>query len=151
MGAAPVMGSCGIHALSAEALRRVNEARARARRCGGQPMGPATPLKWDPALEVAASSHSLDMAKRNYFDHRSPTGSTVSQRASASRYNWKTVAENIAGGDTSVDEVIQGWLDSPDHCVNMMEPAYTDVAVACVQQPGTEWGTYWTMVLGRKR
>jgi hypothetical protein len=25
-----------------------------------------------------------------------------------------------------------------------------DVAVACVAQPGTEWGTYWTMVLGRK-
>jgi uncharacterized protein YkwD len=132
-------------------LRRVNEARARPRRCGRQAMGPATPLKWDGSLEMAASSHSLDMAKRNFFDHRSPTGTTVSQRASASRYNWKTVGENIAGGDTSVDEVIQGWLDSPDHCTNIMEPAFSDVAVACVQQPGTEWGTYWTMVLGRKR
>jgi uncharacterized protein YkwD len=25
------------------------------------------------------------------------------------------------------------------------------VAVACVRQAGTELGTYWTMVLGRKR
>jgi len=151
MGAGPYGANCGIRALPDEVMKRINAVRTSPRRCGGRPMGPATPLKWDGALASAAASHSLDMAQRNYFDHRSPTGRTVSQRASASNYNWKTVGENIAGGDTSVDEVMQGWLDSPDHCTNIMEPAFADVAVACVMQPGSEWGTYWTMVLGRKR
>jgi uncharacterized protein YkwD len=151
MGAGPSNANCGIAALPQEALDRINAARAAGHRCGARRMAPTFPLKWDPALYSAASGHSLDMAKRNYFDHRSPSGVTVNQRASASNYNWKTVGENLAGGDTSVAEVVQGWLDSPEHCENLMDPTFNDMAVACVAQPGTQWGTYWTMMLGRKR
>lgn len=151
LGAGPAPANCGIRQLPDEALRRINAARAAGHRCGGRSMPPSQPLSWDPSLQSAATGHSLDMAKRNYFDHRSPEGRSVSQRASASNYNWKSVAENLAGGDTSVGEVVQGWLDSPEHCSNLMDPGFSDVALACVQQPGTEWGTYWTMVLGRKR
>jgi uncharacterized protein YkwD len=49
-----------------------------------------------------------------------------------------------------VASAVQGWVDSPSHCQNMMNPQFTEVAVACVGQPGSQWGTYWTMVLGRK-
>ena len=151
MGAAPSVPSCGIATMPQEILQRVNAARAGGRRCGGRTMPPAGPLSWDSQLLSAAASHSQDMARRNYFDHRSPEGVMVSQRASASRYKWKSVGENIAGGDTSVNTVVNGWLDSPTHCENMMDGGYQDIAVACVQQPGTQWGTYWTMVLGRKQ
>jgi uncharacterized protein YkwD len=91
------------------------------------------------------------MARRNYFEHRSPEGQSVRERATASHYPWRSIGENIAGGDDSVLEAVQGWLASPAHCENIMDPGFTDVAVACVRQPGSEWGTYWTMVLGRKR
>jgi uncharacterized protein YkwD len=113
-------------------------------------MGPARPLKWDAALFSAASGHSLDMARRNYFEHRTPEGADVASRASAVRYPWKTVGENIAAGVRSMPEAVQTWLASPDHCENILNPQFQDVAVACVAQAGTEWGTYWTMVLGRK-
>jgi uncharacterized protein YkwD len=134
-----------------EILQRVNAVRASGYRCGGRSMARSAPLKWDVALQSAASTHSLDMARRNYFDHRSPDGKDVAARASAMRYPWKSVGENIAGGDRSVAEVVQSWLESPDHCENIMDPGFQDVAVACVAQPGTEYGTYWTMVLGRRR
>lgn len=147
MGAGPV-ASCGMR--TEEALQRINAARAAGRRCGGRSMPPAGPLRWDAQLFSAAEAHSQDMARRNYFEHRSPEGREVSQRVSASRYRWKSVGENLAGGDRSIAEAVQGWLDSPDHCENLMDPKFVDVAVACVAQPGTEWGTYWTMVLGRK-
>ena len=150
LGAGPAGASCGIPALPAELLERVNAARAAGRRCGARAMGPAAPLKWDASLYSAASSHSSDMARRGYFAHRSPDGRDVSQRASASGYGWRSVGENIAGGDATVAAVMQGWLASPDHCANIMEPRFADIAVACVQQRGTQWGTYWTMVLGRK-
>ena len=42
------------------------------------------------------------------------------------------------------------WLNSDGHCRNIMEPALTEVAVACVSQAGTTYGTYWTMDLGRR-
>jgi uncharacterized protein YkwD len=151
LGAGPVSASCGVAAMPEEVLARLNAVRAAGYRCGERSMAPAAPLKWDPALQSAATDHSLDMARRNYFEHRSPEGERAGQRAARSNYAWKAVGENLAGGDTSVADVMEGWLDSPDHCANMLDPAYADVAVACVQQPGSKWGTYWTMVLGHKR
>lgn len=151
LGFGPAGATCGSAAARQEILQRLNALRASGHRCGGRAMPPAPPVQWDTALYSAASGHSLAMAKGNFFDHRSPDGRSVSQRASASNYAWKSVGENIAGGDSTVAGVMQGWLDSADHCRNMLDATFLDVAVACVQQPGTEWGTYWTMVLGRKR
>jgi uncharacterized protein YkwD len=140
---------CNVPGLREAVLQQVNAVRARGADCGGQRFGAARPVAWNEQLMTAASSHSKDMAERNYFDHSSPEGRSVSHRASGSRYNWKSVGENIAGGDTSVNEVVRGWMASPDHCVNIMEPAFADIGVACMQRPGSQWGTYWTMVLGR--
>jgi uncharacterized protein YkwD len=147
MGAAP-SGSCSAQA--GEALQRINSARAAGRRCGARTMAAANPLAWDAQLYTAAFGHSTDMARRNYFEHQSPGGSTVAERASAARYKWRSLGENIAGGNQNVGDAVQAWLGSPEHCENLMDPKFADVAVACVVQPGTEFGTYWTMVLGRR-
>lgn len=140
---------CGMRA--EEALQRINAARAAGRQCGARAMPPAPALRWDLQLYSAAAGHSADMARRNYFGHRSPEGVQLRQRVSASQYKWKSVGENLAGGDRSVAEAVEGWLDSPDHCENLMDPRYREVAVACVEQPGSTYGTYWTMVLGTRR
>jgi uncharacterized protein YkwD len=148
---APAGANCGLHHMPQEVLERVNSARASGHRCGPRAMGPTSALKWDADLYSAAAAHSRDMARRNYFDHRSPEGKDVAARAAASRYRWTAVGENISRGDRSVAEVLQTWLDSPEHCENIMKPDFDDVAVACVAQAGTQHGTYWTMVLGRRR
>ncbi|MEJ8837808.1 CAP domain-containing protein [Ramlibacter sp. AN1133] len=150
LGAGPAWLACGPRVSIEEVLQRINAARAAGLRCGRHAMGPAAPLKWDPSLYSAAEGHSLDMARRNYFEHRTPEGADVASRASAVQYRWKTVGENIAAGVRSLPEAMQSWLESPGHCENIMNPQFQDVALACVAQPGTEWGTYWTMVLGRK-
>jgi uncharacterized protein YkwD len=147
LGGAPA-GACG--AVTSEALQRINAARAVGRRCGARAMAAAPPLAWDEQLYAAAFGHSADMARRNYFEHRSPAGTTVAERASAARYKWRSLGENIAGGNRSIGEAVQAWLASPEHCENLMDPKFADVAVACVVQPGTKYGTYWTMVLGRR-
>lgn len=146
MGAGP--GTCAVAV--EEALERINTARAAGRRCGARYLPPVPPLDWDEQLYAAAFGHSSDMARANYFEHVSPSGVTVSQRASAARYKWRNLGENISGGTRTLADTVQSWLDSPDHCENLMDAKFGDVAVACVQQPGTQWGTYWTMVLGRK-
>ena len=114
-------------------------------------MPAARALTWNRALSEAAERHSVDMAMRRYFDHVSPEGQRVSQRVSAQGYKWKTVGENLAGGDVTVSGVIAGWLKSPQHCQNIMSPAFSDIGVACVRQPGSQWENYWTMVLATKR
>jgi uncharacterized protein YkwD len=148
---AEITSDCGISRFRDSMLKQVNVARAQARSCGPRRMGAAKALAWNRALAEAAETHSVDMAARRYFDHVSPDGKRVGQRVAAQGYNWRAVGENLAGGDTSVSAAIAGWLGSPEHCRNLMSPEYAEVGVSCVRQPGSQWGTYWTMVLGTRR
>lgn len=143
--------ACGIQAMRETLLREVNAARARGTSCGNRRMPPAPPLAWNDALASAAARHSADMARRDYFSHASPEGGRVGARVTAEGYPWRTVGENIAGGDRSVEVVTRGWMDSPGHCANIMNPEFVDIGAACAEGPRTTWGTYWTMVLGRRR
>lgn len=142
---------CGIRALRENILRDVNAARAKGRSCGTRQLPPAPPLAWNDALFSAAARHSADMARRDYFAHDSPEGTRVGARVTAEGYPWRSIGENIAGGDRSVEVVVRGWMDSPGHCANIMNREFSEIGAACVERPDTTWGTYWTMVLGRRR
>lgn len=148
---AEITSGCGIARLRDTVLQQVNAARAVARSCGPRRMQPARPLDWNRALAEAAEQHSVDMTARRYFGHVSPDGKRVSQRVTDQGYNWRMVGENLAGGDETVSGVLSGWLKSPEHCQNMMSPAFAELGVACVRQPGSQWGNYWTMVLATRR
>ena len=94
----------------------------------------------------AAHAHATDMARHSLFEHRGSDGSQPSDRATRAGYRWRTVAENIAAGARDAKTVVQGWLDSPGHCVNIMGPQYTEMGVAFVHVPTEEPDTYWTQV-----
>ena len=143
--------SCGLPAFRETLLRRINAERAKRQSCGLHVALEATPLVWNEQLLSAAARHSTDMARRDYFEHASPEGQRVGQRVSREGYPWRAVGENIASGDRTVDAVMNGWMRSPSHCSNLMQPAFTEVGVACVIRPGSTPGAYWTMVLGKKR
>ena len=148
---AEITSDCGISKLRDSVLKQVNSARAAARSCGARHMAPAGPLIWNRALAEAAEQHSVDMVVRGYFDHASPEGKRVAQRVAAQGYKWRAVGENLAGGDTTVADVLAGWLGSPEHCQSMLSPAYVEIGVSCVRQLGSKWGNYWTMVLATRR
>lgn len=148
---AEIVSDCGISRLRETVLVQVNAIRAAARSCGPKKMPAVRALAWNKALAEAAEQHSVDMVARHYFDHVSPDGKHVSQRVAAQGYKWRAVGENLAGGDTTVNGVLFGWLKSPDHCQNIMNPAFSNIGVSCVRQGGSKWGTYWTMVLAAHR
>lgn len=142
--------SCGQSGFRADLLAQINQARQTARICGTQAMPAVAPLGWNDALFSAAARHARDMADNNYFSHTSLDGRTLGQRVTAEGYNWRTVGENIAAGPGSVSAVMQGWLDSPGHCRNIMGSVFTEVAVSCVARSGSRYGRYWVMVLGTR-
>jgi uncharacterized protein YkwD len=141
--------TCGLPDFQADLLRQVNAARAAGRSCGSTVYTATAPLAWSARLFSAAEVHSRDMASNNYFSHTGLDGRGVSQRVTAAGYVWRAVGENIAAGQRDVSSVMNSWLGSEGHCRNIMNPAYQDVALACVQQAGTSYGRYWTMVLAR--
>ena len=149
--ASPVADAvCGLPNFQRDLLQQVNAARASARTCGKVVRPAATPLVWNANLQVAAARHSTDMARNNFFSHTGSDGSDLGDRATAAGYNWRGIGENIAAGQSSVTTVMNGWLASEGHCNNIMEASFNDVALACVSQPGTAYGKYWTMELGRR-
>jgi uncharacterized protein YkwD len=136
--------------LSQELLARVNEARATPRSCGAQAFGAAPPVTWNETLAQAALGHSQDMAAKRYFKHKEPGGSEPADRATSAGYRWTRISENIAAGQRSVAEAVSGWLDSPGHCANIMNPAVTEMGAAYAVNPANENRTpYWTQMFGR--
>jgi uncharacterized protein YkwD len=144
--------NCGLASFDTEALARINQVRAAGATCGARgSFAPAPPLAWEGRLTAAAYAHSLDMATHNYFEHTGLDGRTVAERVSATGYDWRAVGENLAGGPTSVQAAINGWMASPDHCANTMNPVFVHVGVACIANAGTTYTRYWTMVLATPR
>ncbi|MDM7943253.1 MAG: CAP domain-containing protein [Hydrogenophaga sp.] len=141
--------SCGQANFRAELLQQVNAARAQSRTCGSSTLPAAGALAWNDRLFSAAARHSRDMAVNNHFSHTSLDGRTFSRRITDEGYAWSRAGENIAAGQSSVSDVVSGWLASPGHCANIMRAEFRDVAVSCVSQAGSSYGRYWTMSLAR--
>jgi uncharacterized protein YkwD len=136
--------------LSQEMLALVNRARATPRTCGTASFAAAPPLAWNDTLSAAALGHSRDMADKHYFNHKEPGGSDPATRATQAGYRWSRISENIAAGQRTVAEAVQGWLDSPGHCANIMNPAMTEMGAAFAVNPANENRTvYWTQMFGR--
>jgi uncharacterized protein YkwD len=129
-------------------LAQVNAARAKPRMCGRQRFAAARPLSWNAALGTAAQSHSKAMAYGNYFAHQDPDGDMPADRARAAGFRGRQIGENIAAGQGSPSKAMAGWLASPGHCANLMNPMFTQVGAAYAQDSRSDEGVYWTMLFG---
>jgi uncharacterized protein YkwD len=104
-------------------------------------------LTVDDRLAAAAAGHAADQASRNHLAHDGSDGSTVADRVGASGFRWRALGENVAAGYRDASSVVNGWMNSPGHRKNILNPAFTTVGVAVA---GSADGTYyWTMDLGR--
>jgi uncharacterized protein YkwD len=134
------------------ALEALNAARAVPRSSGGTPFPAAGPLKWQAQTEQAALVQAQYLQQNNLFTHAGANGSSVGDRLTATGYAWQAVGENLAAGYADFAAVLQGWIDSPGHCVNVMNGNFVDVGVVLVQGTSSNtYRTYWAMVLGRPR
>jgi uncharacterized protein YkwD len=133
--------------LASRALQLVNEVRARGARCGDRSFGPAPPMKLSDTLAGVAFGHAADMARHNYFEHEDLTGHSPADRVRAVGYQEKLVGENIAYGPKSAEEVVQGWLDSPGHCENIMDPRFAEMGIAYASGQAARRGLFWVQLL----
>ncbi len=132
-------------AVSREILNLVNAARAGGRRCGARYFAAAPPLTINPALTAAALEHSRDMAQHGEFDHRGHDRSTPTLRVQRAGYGrFGIVGENIAAGASTPVEVTHGWLSSPAHCENIMDPRFSEIGIAFAVNMASAEAIYWT-------
>lgn len=89
----------------------------------------------DPALDRAAVAHATDMRDRGYFSHVTPDGVTPWDRIAAALHGEQPfvwMGENIAMGFADVPSTCTGWMNSPGHRANILDPHFTMIGTAWV-------------------
>jgi uncharacterized protein YkwD len=117
-------------AFEEDVLRLTNETRARGADCGEEGrFGATTPLTMNPMLRCSSRLHSQDMGEREFFDHTNLDGVDPFDRMMEAGYRGSAMGENIAMGQQSPEEVVEGWTESDGHCANMLSPMFTELGV----------------------
>ena len=110
------------------------------------------------SLERAATAHSRDMVRRDFFAHDSPTGSTPKARIDRAGYfdgasSW-ALGETIAwgsGGRATPSSIVRSWLTSPGHRAILLDGHYRDVGVGvALGAPGHGDGATFTGDFGAR-
>lgn len=104
-------------------------------------------LKRDADLERRAQAHAENMAKRNYFSHTSPDGTTFAMRI---RGYEGAVGENIAAGQLNAAAVVQAWSKSPGHNSNMLDSNFRAMGLGYAYNVQSTYKHYWVLILGSK-
>ncbi|MFJ4720237.1 CAP domain-containing protein [Streptomyces luteogriseus] len=104
------------------------------------------PLSANPLLTTAAQAHSADMVARAFYAHTAPDGSRPWDRAAAAGSTRRSVGENIACGQRSPADVVEGWMNSPGHRANILTPGFTHIGIGFAG--GGRAGMYWTQLFG---
>ncbi len=129
-------------------LTLINTARGQTRQCGQQAQPATEALTWNPALASAAQAHSQAMASENFFAHRDPAGRIPGDRAELAGYRGGLIGENLAAAQVSAQQVLDGWLASPEHCANLMNPQFRELGAAYARDDKSDAGIYWTAMFG---
>jgi uncharacterized protein YkwD len=136
-------GFADLERVRREMLARVNRERA------GHGLAP---LRRHPRLDDAAQAHAQDMFTRRYYSHDTPEGKSAMDRIQALGYRARYAGENIARGQYSVDEVMDGWMESKTHRDHLLSAIFDDVGfgLAFGKNPGG-YEILWVQNFGRPK
>lgn len=137
-----------------QVLREVNARRQQGALCGSRGgMASAPPLAWSDSLLALAAQQARWLASQGRLAHTGPEGQTLRQRADAVGYDYARIAENVAAGQRSLQQVLDGWTSSEGHCVNLFDAQVSEMALACVISPSQDANRggrpYWALLLAR--
>jgi uncharacterized protein YkwD len=108
-------------------------------------------LRVNAKLNQAAINHSGDMARNDFMSHSGSNGSTLGQRVTGAGYSWSFVAENVAAGYDTPEEVVAAWMDSSGHRANILSSSATEVGVGVATNANSTYGIYWTLDFAKPR
>ncbi len=104
-------------------------------------------LELHPQLEQAALAHARDLADHDRISHFGSDGSDPWERVQRTGFDPQVAAENVGTGQVTFGELFREWKLSPDHNSNLLLPDATHMGVAVVQNPDTQFKTFWSLVL----
>ncbi len=78
-------------------------------------------------LDRAAQTKAEDMAKQNYWSHKTPDGKEPWVFIDKTGYKYYKIAENLAYGFNSSNSTVAGWMNSTEHRENILDKDFSEV------------------------
>ena len=107
------------------------------------------PLVYNEAVMEACRIRASELAEK--FSHTRPDGSpcfTVFDEVDLLYYE---AGENIAAGMNTPKEAVSAWMESPNHKRNILTKEYTDGAIGCYVENGSQYKVYWIQMFCNPR
>jgi len=98
-------------------------------------------------LDKVATLKSEDMAKLGYFSHTSPTYGSPFDMLTQFGINYTAAGENIAYGQSTPEEVMNGWMNSQGHKDNILNKNFTQIGVGIAKKANGQ--LVWTQTFTR--
>lgn len=114
------------------------------------------PLVRNSLLDQAAQAHAESMAHNDFMGHTDPVNRTSpADRITATGYQWAKIAENVAAGQQAPAEVVSGWMNSPGHRKNILDPDLKEIGIGYFYEDDdtfpsadTPYRSYWVQNFG---
>ena len=90
------------------------------------------PLKYNVTLDKAAQDKAADMAGKNYWAHNTPDGKEPWIFFDNAGYKYYKAAENLAYGFADSNTTVIGWMNSPSHRANVLDPDLVEVGFGII-------------------
>lgn len=105
-------------------------------------------LSADQRLDRAAQAHACDMARKGYFSHTEPNGSTATIRVKQAGYKSCVTAENISYGWRELPQAMTDLINSPGHRANILRANVRAIGVGYVPRQGKA-GPWYVQVFAK--
>jgi uncharacterized protein YkwD len=130
----PVTSSVAAEVVDLTNVERTDRGRAR--------------LRANPRLMQAAQIHAEQMARAGRMAHVLPDAAypRTEDRLAAADYRWQTYGENVAVGQSSAAAALDGWMHSPGHRKNILNPDFTELGTGYATDRAGR--TYYVQVFG---
>lgn len=93
------------------------------------------PLVANNLLDQAAQTKADDMQQKNYWSHTTPDGKEPWDFITRYNYAYRKAAENLAFGFDDNKATLNGWMNSPGHRANVMDPDLQEVGFGVANAP----------------
>lgn len=90
------------------------------------------PLQNNEKLALVARNYSQQMARKNFFSHVSPEGSTLAQRVRSAGISYWVVGENLFKSTNISQPVplaVKGWMNSKGHRENILYANFAETGI----------------------
>lgn len=122
-----------VHPYASQVLNLVNSERAKA----GLPA-----LKLDSDITAAANVRAKEI--KQSFSHTRPNGSSFSTALKEQGVSFIGSGENIAWGQRSPEQVMDGWMNSDGHRANILNKNYKNIGIGYYQDENGR--NYWVQL-----